>query len=74
MKRWIVVVVGILTLGSLAFAKQAGQTKHEQDRLQNAKVVMQEILKVPDNIPQDLLDKARCVIVMPSVLSFVEGP
>jgi lipid-binding SYLF domain-containing protein len=30
---------------------------------------------VPDNIPQDLLDKARCVIVMPSVLkaAFVVG-
>ncbi len=29
---------------------------------------MQEILHVPDDIPQDLLDKARCVVVMPSVL------
>ena len=75
MKRWIVFVVGILTLGSLAFAEETSQTKHEQDRLQNAKVVMQEILKVPDNIPQDLLDRARCVIVMPSVLkaAFVVG-
>src|ERR1700740_805483 len=75
MKRWIVFVVGILTLGSLAFAEETSQTKHEPDRLQNAKVVMQEILKVPDNIPQDLLDRARCVIVMPSVLkaAFVVG-
>jgi hypothetical protein len=30
--------------------------------------VIQEILNVPDDIPQDLLDKARCVVVMPSVL------
>jgi lipid-binding SYLF domain-containing protein len=29
---------------------------------------MPEILHVPNNIPQDLLDKARCVVVMPSVL------
>ena len=36
---------------------------------------MQEILKVPDDIPQDLIDKARCVVVMPSVLkaAFVVG-
>jgi SH3 domain-containing YSC84-like protein 1 len=75
MKRLIVVVLGILALAPLAFAKEADKTKHEQDRLQNADVVMQEILKVPDNIPQDLLDKARCVIVMPSVLkaAFVVG-
>src|SRR5437899_11386234 len=36
---------------------------------------MQETLNVPDNIPQELLDKARCVVVMPSVLkaAFVVG-
>ena len=30
-------------------------------------VVMQEILDVPDNIPQELLEKAECVIVIPSM-------
>jgi len=39
----------------------------EQDRLANAGVVLEEILNVPDNIPQDLLDKAECIIVFPSV-------
>jgi lipid-binding SYLF domain-containing protein len=36
---------------------------------------MQEILNIPDDIPQDLLDKARCVIVLPSVLkaAFIIG-
>lgn len=42
----------------------------EKDRVQNAGTVMTEILNVPDNIPQDLLDKAECVIVLPSVLKF----
>ena len=75
MKRPILVVLGILTLTPLSFAKQADQAKHEETRLQNANLVMQEILKVPENIPQDLLDKARCVVVMPSVLkaAFVVG-
>ena len=76
MKRSILVVLGILTLASLTFANEEDRQKREQDRLQNADLVMQEILKIPDNIPQDLLDKARCVIVMPSVLKaafFVGG-
>ena len=42
----------------------------ENDRIKNAGTVMSEILNVPDDIPQDLLDKAECVIVLPSVLRF----
>ena len=42
----------------------------ETDRLENAGTVMEEILNVPDDIPQDLLDKAECVVVFPSVLKF----
>ena len=43
------------------------------DRIKNAGTVMTEILNVPDDIPQDLLDKAECVIVLPSVLRFAIG-
>jgi SH3 domain-containing YSC84-like protein 1 len=75
MKRSILVVLGILILASLTFANGDERQKREQDRLQNADLVMQEILKVPGDIPRDLLDRARCVIVMPSVLkaAFVIG-
>lgn len=47
----------------------------DQDRLENSGTVMQEIMGVPDNIPQNLLGKAECVIVFPSVLkaAFVVG-
>src|SRR6266852_3363453 len=74
-KCWIVLVVGLLTSGPFLSAKNPSEAKAEQDRLQNAGMVMQEILKVPDDIPQDLIDKARCVVVMPSVLkaAFVVG-
>jgi len=74
-KGCIVLVAGLLTLGPLSPAKNPGEAKAEHDRLQNAGTVMQEILKVPDDIPQDLIDKARCVVVMPSVLkaAFVVG-
>lgn len=39
----------------------------EEDRLEAAAIVLEEIVGVPENIPQDLLDKAECVGVMPSV-------
>ena len=48
-------------------AAAADQTKDE-NRLRNCGTVLQEILNVPDNIPQDLLDKADCVVVFPSVV------
>src|SRR5260370_14277473 len=74
-KCCIVLMVGLLGLGSLSAARNPSEAKTEQARLQNAGTVMQEILKVPDDIPQDLIDKARCVVVMPSVLkaAFVVG-
>jgi lipid-binding SYLF domain-containing protein len=55
-------------------ASAAGQTKDE-DRLRNSGTVLKEILDVPDNIPQGLLDKADCVVVFPSVLkaAFIVG-
>ncbi|HYB61993.1 MAG TPA: lipid-binding SYLF domain-containing protein [Methylomirabilota bacterium] len=40
----------------------------DNDRLDNCADVMQEILDVPDNIPQNLLNKAECVAVFPSVI------
>lgn len=45
----------------------------EQDRLENSGVVMEEIMNTPENIPQDVLEKAECVIVFPSVLKFAIG-
>jgi lipid-binding SYLF domain-containing protein len=40
----------------------------EQDRVENAGKVMQEIMNIPDDIPQSVIDKADCVVVLPSVL------
>ena len=45
----------------------------EADRLDNAGTVLEEILNIPDDIPQNLLDKAECVVVFPSVLKFAIG-
>jgi lipid-binding SYLF domain-containing protein len=63
--RYALVLLGVALLSLPADAQQK-----ENDRVQNAGTVMTEILNVPDNIPQDLLDKAECVIVLPSVVKF----
>ena len=49
--------------------------KKEQERVENAGTVMKEILNAPDSIPQSVLDKADCVVVLPSVLkaAFIFG-
>jgi SH3 domain-containing YSC84-like protein 1 len=61
----------ILTLMFLVgFALSASAQKKEQDRLENAGVVMKEILDIPESIPENLLADATCVIVIPSVLKF----
>jgi lipid-binding SYLF domain-containing protein len=54
---------------------RADNKEHDEDRLQNAGMVMKEIMNIPDNIPQSLLDKAECVVVIPSVLkaAFIVG-
>jgi SH3 domain-containing YSC84-like protein 1 len=63
---FLAIAVGVLPIASIAANK-------ETDRLQNCGVVLDEILKIPDNIPQDLIDKAECVIVIPSVLKAAFG-
>jgi lipid-binding SYLF domain-containing protein len=49
--------------------------KKEAERLENCGTVIKEIMDIPDDIPQDLIDKAECVILYPSVLkaAFIVG-
>jgi SH3 domain-containing YSC84-like protein 1 len=64
----------LLLLAMLALtAATSSAQKKEQERVQNAGKVMKEILDIPDDIPQSLLDKAECVIVLPSVVKFAIG-
>ena len=65
----------LLTFGMLLalFTPYAYSQKKESQRVSNAGRVITEILGVPDNIPQDLLDKAECAIVLPGVLKFAIG-
>jgi SH3 domain-containing YSC84-like protein 1 len=75
MNRWKTAMFAALALAPFAFAAPKADDIKEVDRIQNAGTVMKEILDIPDDIPQDLMDKARCVIVLPSVLkaAFIAG-
>src|SRR3984893_2449022 len=75
LKRCGVVTVGILAFAPITFARDYDRAKKEEERIANSNTVMTEILNVPDNVPRDLLDKARCVVVMPSVgkAAFIVG-
>src|SRR5271155_944498 len=62
-----------LTLCLLAPAGFATNDEREEERVKDAGEVMKEILNIPDDIPQDLLDKAECVVILPSVLKGAFG-
>jgi len=70
----IAALIGLPALFSPAPVRADDKAKDE-DRLQNAGTVFKEILDIPDDIPQSLLDKADCVVVLPSVLkaAFIVG-
>lgn len=64
MKKIIVCFVAVFIWSVTAFA---ANDVHEAERVKDAGEVLKEILNIPDDIPQDLLDKAECIVVLPSV-------
>lgn len=66
-----VLAVGLLVVMTLP---SFGQEK-EEERVKNAGQVLSEIMNIPDNIPQSVIDKAYCVVVLPGVLkaAFIVG-
>jgi SH3 domain-containing YSC84-like protein 1 len=79
MKRPLFSLLVMALLGLTALLNSSSARADDKDkvesRLGNSGMVMKEILDIPDDIPQSLLDKAECVIVMPSVLkaAFIVG-
>src|SRR6202142_2795760 len=68
MKRVCVAMMLLVSMALPGFAQEK-----EQARVANGGQVMQEILNIPDDIPQSVIDKADCVVVMPSVLKLAFG-
>lgn len=74
MKKKLVSVISTLLILASTPMWSADKEKDE-DRLHNSGTVLKEILDIPDDIPRDLLRRADCVIVFPSVLkaAFIVG-
>src|ERR1700675_1845143 len=70
MKRYLVTAV---CLSLAAGAVYAVKLNKEQKRLENCGVVMEEVTNIPDNIPQELLENAEVLIVIPSVKKLAFG-
>ena len=77
MKKPITYLMSMLfgVLAIFSSSASAADPEKDENRLENSGAVLKEILDVPDDIPQDLLDKADCVVVFPSVLkaAFIVG-
>lgn len=75
MKKVCVSLLATIFLSSTSSPRLAADDVKEVDRVENAGKVVSEILDVPEDIPQDLLNKAYCVVVLPSVLkaAFIFG-
>src|SRR5215472_10457480 len=66
-----IVLTGIFT--ATLWVAPAQAQKKEQDRLKHSGEVLMEILNIPDNLPKSVLDRAECVIVIPSVKKLALG-
>jgi SH3 domain-containing YSC84-like protein 1 len=76
MKNLVAFLLGVILIQPTGpSVARAGNQDKDEDRLKDCGAVLKEILDIPDDIPQDLLDKADCVVVYPSVLkaAFVVG-
>jgi len=62
-----VTIAGFLLLGVAPECRGEGSESKEAQRLVACEQVLTEVLGMPESIPRDLLDKAACVIVIPSV-------
>ena len=59
-----------LTLGLLLTGALLAPVNDEVERLEEARMVFEEIMAAPDKgIPRDLLSKAHCIVIVPSVVS-----
>src|SRR5439155_9863556 len=68
-------ISSLMALALVALPLFAAGDKKETERLENCGSVVKEVMDIPDDIPQDLIDKEECIIVFPSVLkaAFVIG-
>lgn len=69
------IISSLMALALVALPLSGAKDTKETDRLKNCGTVIKEIMDIPDDIPEDLVDKAECIIIFPSVLkaAFIFG-
>ena len=72
MKRFVSILVFVAAVVAIAGTPAAAQDK-ERERVGESAIVLKEVLGMPDGVPKNLLDRAECVIVFPSVKKFAVG-
>lgn len=75
MKRICSGLFAIVLIASTSAFAETKEAKKQKDRLHDAGVVMSEVLSMPDTIPHHVLDRTKCVVIVPSVrkAAFVVG-
>ena len=68
MKKYFALALSAFLTSTMVLAQE-----HEDERLRHSGEVLMEILNIPDNLPKTVLDKAECVIVIPSVKKLALG-
>jgi len=66
-------VLATLIVLFVAFPLASAGNGRESDRVEDSGVVLKEIINIPDNIPKDLIDRAECIIILPSVKKLAIG-
>ena len=71
----VLALTGAVGMFAPSTVRADDDTTNDQARIKNAGTVLHEIMDIPDDIPQDVIDHAYCVIVYPSVLkaAFIVG-
>src|SRR6516225_6550072 len=74
MKKHLALFLAVALMALPLSADDKSDNK-EDKRLENCGLVIKEIMDIPDDIPQSLIDKAECIIVYPSVVkgAFIVG-
>src|SRR6266478_6283366 len=68
-------ISSLMALALVALPLLDARDKKETERLENCGMIVKEVMDIPDNISEDLINKAECIIVYPSVLkaAFIVG-
>lgn len=74
LRRYLSLALCLAVSAATVRAQTTEKTQNtEEERLANSAVVIAEILDIPDNVPEEILNQAECIIVIPSMVKIAMG-